>query len=264
MPTTAAGRAPIRRTAKHSGRHTQSALADAAEADPSGYPNVRVYRPEGGRVAAMNDGGDYPSTARQTLHVVVEAKCGSQRAKMTSGTAVLAPDATVSVTKQTLGYIHGVVIAERFIETINGQTPPQNNTGLQVHGQVPDALLVFAQWKSPLQRRPSPRQPPKPQQPRPSPRQPPKPQQPQPSPRQPPKQHNNHNRRPDNHRSHNNHNRCCNDNHIAGGSDNHYGSPNYDNHDNDDNDRRSDNHRPQQPQPLPQRRQLRLCNPGGR
>ena len=120
-----------------------SALADAAEADPSEYPNVRVYRPEGGRVAAMNDGGDYPSTARQTLHVVV----GPGEIRQPAGQndkwdgMVLAPDATVSVTKQTLGYIHGVVIAERFIETINGQTPPQNNTGLQVHGQVPDALV---------------------------------------------------------------------------------------------------------------------------
>ena len=120
-----------------------SALADAAEADPSGYPNVRVYRPEGGRVAATNDGGDYPSTARQTLHVVV----GPGEIRQPAGQndkwdgMVLAPDATVSVTKQNLGYIHGVVIAERFIETIGGRTPPQNNTGLQVHGQVPDALV---------------------------------------------------------------------------------------------------------------------------
>ncbi|MGB0470219.1 MAG: hypothetical protein ACPGKP_06420, partial [Ilumatobacteraceae bacterium] len=97
-----------------------SALADAAEADPSGYPNVRVYRPEGGRVAATNDGGDYPSTARQTLHVVV----GPGEIRQPAGQndkwdgMVLAPDATVSVTKQNLGYIHGVVIAERFIETI--------------------------------------------------------------------------------------------------------------------------------------------------
>ncbi|MCH1489787.1 MAG: hypothetical protein L7T83_05135 [Ilumatobacteraceae bacterium] len=120
-----------------------SALADAAEADPSEYPNVRVYRPEGGTVAATNDGGDYPSTQRQTLHVVV----GSGTIRQPAGQndkwdgMVLAPDATVSVTKQNLGYIHGVVIAERFIETINGQTPPQNNTGLQVHGQVPEALV---------------------------------------------------------------------------------------------------------------------------
>ena len=120
-----------------------SALADAAEADPSGYPNVRVYRPEGGRVAATNDGSDYPSTARQTLHVVV----GPGEIRQPAGQndkwdgMVLAPDATVSVTKQNLGYIHGVVIAERFIETIGGRTPPQNNTGLQVHGQVPDALV---------------------------------------------------------------------------------------------------------------------------
>ncbi len=120
-----------------------SALADAAEADPSGYPNVRVYRPEGGRVAAVRDGGDYPSTARQTLHVVV----GPGEIRQPAGQndkwdgMVLAPNATVSVTKQNLGYIHGVVIAERFIETIGGRTPPQNNTGLQVHGQVPDALV---------------------------------------------------------------------------------------------------------------------------
>ncbi len=120
-----------------------SALADAAEADPSGYPNVRVYRPEGGRVAATNDGSDYPSTARQTLHVVV----GPGEIRQPAGQndkwdgMVLAPDATVSVTKQNLGYIHGVIIAERFIETIGGRTPPQNNTGLQVHGQVPDALV---------------------------------------------------------------------------------------------------------------------------
>ncbi len=120
-----------------------SALADAAEADPSGYPNVRVYRPEGGRVAATNDGSDYPSTARQTLQVVVgpcEIRQPAGQNDKWDG-MVLAPDATVSVTKQNLGYIHGVVIAERFIETIGGRTPPQNNTGLQVHGQVPDALV---------------------------------------------------------------------------------------------------------------------------
>ena len=119
------------------------ALADAADANPSEYPNVQVYRPEGGTVAATNDGGDYPSTERQTLHVVVGPGTIRQPAGQNDkwDGMVLAPDATVSVTKQNLGYIHGVVIAERFIETINGQTPPQNNTGLQVHGQVPDALV---------------------------------------------------------------------------------------------------------------------------
>ena len=120
-----------------------NALADAADEDPSSYPNVVVYRPNGDVVHAVNDGGDYPSPAAQKLHVVVGDGIIRQPVGQNDkwDGMIIAPEATVQITKSTLGHVHGAIVAERFLETINGQTPPQNNTGLQVHGQIPNAFI---------------------------------------------------------------------------------------------------------------------------
>ena len=118
-----------------------NALADAAEADPASYPNVRVYRLNGGSATITNDGPDYPSRATQTLHVAV----GSGTLYTTQGQndktdgAILAPQATVNIDKK-IQHIHGWVVAEMLFESywVNDNF---NNTGLQIHGQNPDAFV---------------------------------------------------------------------------------------------------------------------------
>ena len=117
-----------------------AALADAAEADPGAYPNVNVYRTNGGSVTLTNDGGDYPSASTQKLHVVV----GTGTVYTTQGQndktdgAILAPQAKVDVDKR-IHHVHGFVVAAQFIESFAGSN--LNNTGLQVHGQIPAALV---------------------------------------------------------------------------------------------------------------------------
>ena len=117
-----------------------AALADAAEADPAAYSNVRVYRPNGGTVTITNDGPDYPSPPNQPLHVVV----GEGTVFTTQGQndktdgAIIAPEAKVDVDKQ-ISHVDGFVVAAQFIESYAG--PNLNNTGLQVHGQSPDAFV---------------------------------------------------------------------------------------------------------------------------
>ena len=112
-----------------------NALADAAEADPSAYPNVNVYRLNGGTATITNDGGDYPSTASQKLHVAV----GSGTLYTTQGQndktdgAILAPEATVDIDRK-ISHVHGWVVAEQIIETYWVNTG--GDTGLQI-GQNP-------------------------------------------------------------------------------------------------------------------------------
>ncbi|MCH1436015.1 MAG: hypothetical protein L7U56_10120 [Acidimicrobiales bacterium] len=118
-----------------------NALADAAEADPGAYPNVNVYRLDGGTATITNDGGDYPSTADQKLHVAV----GSGTLYTTQGQndktdgAILAPEATVNIDK-VISHIHGWVVAEMLFESYWSDNN-FNNTGLQIHGQNPDAFV---------------------------------------------------------------------------------------------------------------------------
>ena len=119
-----------------------NALADAAEADPAAYPKVRVYRLDGGTMSITNDGPDYPNRANQTLHVAVGS--GTLRTTQTQNDktdgAILAPEALVDVNKQ-IHHIHGWVVAKRFVESYAVNGGNINNTGLQVHGQNPDALV---------------------------------------------------------------------------------------------------------------------------
>ena len=119
-----------------------NALADAAEADPASYPYVRVYRLNGGTMSITNDGPDYPDASVQPLHVAVGSGTlrTTQRQNDKTDGAILAPQALVDVNKN-IGFIDGWVVAERFVESyaISGSTI--NNSGLQVHGQMPDALV---------------------------------------------------------------------------------------------------------------------------
>ena len=109
-----------------------AALADAAEADPSAYPKVRVYRPEGGTRTITLDGSDVPSADAQTLHVVVGPGTLNMPNEKVDG-AIIAPEATVLVDKS-VQHFHGFVVAARFNDTTN-------DNGLQIHGQIPDALV---------------------------------------------------------------------------------------------------------------------------
>ena len=118
-----------------------NALADAADADPAAYPNVEVYRLNGGTATITNDGGDYPSSANQKLHVAV----GEGTLYTTQGQndrtdgAILAPEATVNIDKA-ISHIHGWVVAEMLWESYWSNNN-FNNTGLQIHGQNPDAFV---------------------------------------------------------------------------------------------------------------------------
>ena len=117
-------------------------LADAAEADPASYPYVRVYRLNGGTMSITNDGPDYPDASVQPLHVAVGSgtlRTTQMQNDKTDG-AILAPEALVDVNKQ-IGYIDGWVVAKRFVESYAISGGNINNTGLQVHGQMPDALV---------------------------------------------------------------------------------------------------------------------------
>ena len=117
-----------------------NALADAAEADPSAYPNVNVYRLNGGTATITNDGPDYPSPANQKLHVAV----GSGTLYTTQGQndktdgAILAPEATVDIDRK-ISHIDGWVVAEQIIESYWVNTG--GDTGLQIHGKNPDAFV---------------------------------------------------------------------------------------------------------------------------
>ena len=118
------------------------ALADAAEADPTSYPYVRVYRLNGGTMSITNDGPDYPDASVQPLHVAVGSgtlRTTQMQNDKTDG-AILAPEALVDVNKR-IGYIDGWVVAKRFVESYAISGGNINNTGLQVHGQMPDALV---------------------------------------------------------------------------------------------------------------------------
>ena len=118
------------------------ALADAAEADPTSYPYVRVYRLNGGTMSITNDGPDYPDASVQPLHVAVGSgtlRTTQMQNDKTDG-AILAPEALVDVNKQ-IGYIDGWVVAKRFVESYAISGSNINNTGLQIHGQDPDAFV---------------------------------------------------------------------------------------------------------------------------
>ena len=118
------------------------ALADAAEADPTSYPYVRVYRLNGGTMSITNDGPDYPDASVQPLHVGVGSgtlRTTQMQNDKTDG-AILAPEALVDVNKQ-IGYIDGWVVAKRFVESYAISGSNINNTGLQIHGQDPDAFV---------------------------------------------------------------------------------------------------------------------------
>jgi hypothetical protein len=119
-----------------------NALADAAEADPGSYPYVRVYRLNGGTMSITNDGPDYPDASVQPLHVAVGSGTlrTTQRQNDKTDGAILAPQALVDVNKN-IGFIDGWVVAERFVESYAISGSNINNSGLQVHGQMPDALV---------------------------------------------------------------------------------------------------------------------------
>ena len=119
-----------------------NALADAAEADPGSYPYVRVYRLNGGTMSITNDGPDYPDASVQPLHVAVGSgtlRTTQMQNDKTDG-AILAPEALVDVNKQ-IGHIDGWVVAKRFVESYAISGSNINNTGLQIHGQDPDAFV---------------------------------------------------------------------------------------------------------------------------
>ena len=117
-------------------------LADAAEANPSAYPNVNVYRLNGGTATITNDGGDYPQAAHQKLHLAV----GEGTLRTTQGQndktdgAIIAPQATVDVDRR-VNHIHGFVVAARFYESFAISGTNINNTGLGINAQIPDAFV---------------------------------------------------------------------------------------------------------------------------
>ncbi|MCH1434378.1 MAG: hypothetical protein L7U56_01800 [Acidimicrobiales bacterium] len=110
-----------------------ASLAAAADADTDNtYSKVRVYRPEGGTRTITLDGGDVPSADAQTLHVVVGPGTLKMPDEKVDG-AIIAPEATVLVDKS-VQHFHGFVVAARFNDTTN-------DNGLQIHGQIPAALV---------------------------------------------------------------------------------------------------------------------------